>query len=92
VRLSRLVRTLYDHTFVVEGAAVQLTPVVGFVDVSRGLDADEVQSRAWVATMHAADQLDLHATRWNRHLEPASGNRLLRWLDRRRTTLQVVAQ
>jgi cellulose synthase/poly-beta-1,6-N-acetylglucosamine synthase-like glycosyltransferase/DNA-binding response OmpR family regulator len=96
VRLSRLVRKLYDHTFVVEGASVQLTPVVGFVDVTRGLDADEVQSRAWVATMHAADQLDLHATRWNRHLEsatsPARGNRLVRWLDRRRTTLQVVAQ
>jgi cellulose synthase/poly-beta-1,6-N-acetylglucosamine synthase-like glycosyltransferase/GGDEF domain-containing protein len=96
VRLSRLVRTLYDHTFVVEGAAVQLTPVVGYVDVSRGVDADEVQSRAWVATMHAADQLDLHATRWNRHLEPttsaARGNRFVRWLDRKRTLLQVVAQ
>jgi PleD family two-component response regulator len=68
-RLSRLVRKLSDHTFVVEGREVQLTPVVGFVDVTRGLDATEVQSRAWDATMHAADQLDLHATRWTRHLE-----------------------
>ena len=96
VRLSRLVRKLYDHTFVVEGAEVQLTPVVGFVGVTRGLDAEGVESRAWTATMHAADQLDLHATRWNRHLEQAGssarGNGLVRWLDRKRTTLQVVAQ
>jgi hypothetical protein len=40
---------------VVEGAAVQLTPLVGLVDVTRGLDADEAQSRAMVATMHAAE-------------------------------------
>jgi cellulose synthase/poly-beta-1,6-N-acetylglucosamine synthase-like glycosyltransferase/CheY-like chemotaxis protein len=95
-RLSRLVRKLYDHTFVVEGGEVRLTPVVGFADVARGVDADTVQSRAWVATMHAADQLDLHATRWSRHLEPATsqarGGRLVSWLDRRRTMLQVVGQ
>jgi cellulose synthase/poly-beta-1,6-N-acetylglucosamine synthase-like glycosyltransferase/GGDEF domain-containing protein len=95
VRLSRLVRKLYDHTFVVEGREVRLTPVVGFTGVARGLDADEVQARAWDATMHAADQLDLHATRWTRQLAPAtqaSGNRFVRWLDRRRTTFQVIAQ
>ena len=82
--------------FSVDGAEVRLTPVVGFVDVVPGVDAEAVQSRAWVATMHAAEQLDLHATRWNRRLEPATsparGNRLLRWLDRHRTFLQVGAQ
>jgi cellulose synthase/poly-beta-1,6-N-acetylglucosamine synthase-like glycosyltransferase len=69
---------------------------VGFAEVKRGSDPDAVQSHAWVATMHAADQLDLHAVRWNRRLEPESstarGGRFLRWVDRRRTTLQVVAQ
>ena len=95
VRLSRLVKKLYDHTFVVEGREIQLTPVVGFVDVTRGLDVEEVQSRAWVAMMHAAEQLDLHATRWTRHLEPAGSStrgRFVAWLDRRRTFLQVAAQ
>jgi cellulose synthase/poly-beta-1,6-N-acetylglucosamine synthase-like glycosyltransferase/GGDEF domain-containing protein len=95
VRLSRLVRRLYDHTFSVDGIEVRLTPVVGFTDVARGLDAEGVQTRAWDATMHAADQLDLHAKRWTRQLETAgqgAGNRFVRWLDRRRTTLQVVAQ
>jgi cellulose synthase/poly-beta-1,6-N-acetylglucosamine synthase-like glycosyltransferase/CheY-like chemotaxis protein len=96
VRLSRLVRKLYDHTFVVEGGEVQLTPVVGFVDITRGLDPEAVESRAWLATMHAAEQLDLHALRWNRRLESSTsrihGNRFVRWLDRKRTTLQVVAQ
>jgi HAMP domain-containing protein len=46
--------------------------------------------------MHAADQLDLHATRWSRHLErgasSARGGPVRRWLDRRRTVLQVVGQ
>jgi cellulose synthase/poly-beta-1,6-N-acetylglucosamine synthase-like glycosyltransferase/CheY-like chemotaxis protein len=95
LRLSRLVRKLYDHTFVVDGGEVRLTPVVGFTDIARGLDADAVQTRAWNATMHAAEQLDLHATRWTRQLEATSqgpGNRFVRWLDRRRTTFQVVAQ
>jgi cellulose synthase/poly-beta-1,6-N-acetylglucosamine synthase-like glycosyltransferase/GGDEF domain-containing protein len=95
VRLSRLVRKLYDHTFSVDGAEVQLTPVVGFTDVTPGLDADGVQTRAWDATMHAADQLDLHAKRWTRHLEGAgegAGNRVARWFDRKRTLLQVIAQ
>jgi cellulose synthase/poly-beta-1,6-N-acetylglucosamine synthase-like glycosyltransferase/CheY-like chemotaxis protein len=96
VRLSRLVRKLYDHTFMVDGGEVRLTPVVGFANVARGLDADGVQTRAWDATMHAADQLDLHAKRWTRRLETATsqgpGNRFVRWLDRRRTTFQVIAQ
>jgi len=95
-RLSRLVRRLYDHTFSVDGTDVQLTPVVGFTELEPKLEPEAVLSRAWVATVHAADELDLHATRWSRHLEPESstarGGPVRRWLDRRRTLVQVVAQ
>jgi cellulose synthase/poly-beta-1,6-N-acetylglucosamine synthase-like glycosyltransferase/GGDEF domain-containing protein len=95
-RLSRLVRRLYDHVFSVDGSEIRLTPVVGFVAIKPGHDPETVRSRAWAATMHAADQLDLHAVRWNRRLEPSPiplrGGRLVRWLDRQRTTLQVAAQ
>ena len=80
----------------VNGGEVRLTPVIGFTNVARGLDAEGVQTRAWDATMHAADQLDLHAKRWTRRLEVATsqgpGNRCVRWLDRRRTPFQVIAQ
>ena len=92
-RLNRLVSTLHSQTFFVEGCNLQLTPVVGFAELE-GADPDAGESRAWTATMHAAEQLDLQAKRWRSSLDagmPRRG-RFRRWLERRRTPLQVVAQ
>ncbi|HEY6113505.1 MAG TPA: glycosyltransferase [Gaiellaceae bacterium] len=92
-RLNRLVSTLHSHTFSVAGCNLQLTPVIGFAELE-GADPDAGESRAWTATMHAAEQLDLQAKRWRSTLDAgmAGRGRFRSWLERRRTPLQVVAQ
>ena len=67
-RLNRLVSTFIAHTFSVEGCNLQLTPVIGFAELE-GADPDAGESRAWTATMHAAEQLDLQAKRWRSSLD-----------------------
>ena len=92
-RLDRLVSRVQTRTFWVEGSAVQLTPAVGFAALVPGVDPGESESRAWTATAHAAEQLDLQVQPWRRSFDEQSPRgRLRRWLDRRRTLFQVVTQ
>jgi cellulose synthase/poly-beta-1,6-N-acetylglucosamine synthase-like glycosyltransferase/PleD family two-component response regulator len=92
IRLERLMRELHSHEFGVSGGAVQLTPLMGYAVSEPGLEAVALEERAWVALRHAAEQLDLHPTRWRAALGevtgPGSRNILRRW----RTALQVVGQ
>jgi cellulose synthase/poly-beta-1,6-N-acetylglucosamine synthase-like glycosyltransferase/DNA-binding response OmpR family regulator len=96
IRLERLMRELHSHEFGVSGGAVQLTPVMGYALSEPGLQASALEERAWVALRHAAEQLDLHPTRWRAALGDVPGpesRRLLgRMLRRCRTALQVLGQ
>jgi cellulose synthase/poly-beta-1,6-N-acetylglucosamine synthase-like glycosyltransferase/GGDEF domain-containing protein len=92
-RLDRLVSRVHSRTFWVEGSAVQLTPAVGFAPLEPGTETGETEERAWTATTHAAEQLDLQVQPWRRSYDEQSRRgRLRRWLDRRRTLFQVLAQ
>jgi DNA-binding response OmpR family regulator len=92
VRLERLSRKLYEQEFTVGGGGHRFTPALGYVTSVGGTDSDELQERAWIALMHATEQLDLYPTRWRPELsreesEEASGLRAR--LKRLRTPLQV---
>jgi cellulose synthase/poly-beta-1,6-N-acetylglucosamine synthase-like glycosyltransferase/DNA-binding response OmpR family regulator len=92
VRLERLMRELHAHEFGVGGGAVQLTPVMGYAVSEPGLEAVAIEERAWVALRHAAEQLDLHPTRWRAALGEVAGPGARNMLRRWRTALQVVGQ
>ncbi len=94
-RLNRLVQKLHRHDFVVEGRALRLTPAVGYVTVTPGMRSDEAEEHAWTALMHAATQLDLYPAEWRPGLggeESLTASGWRRFVDRNRTTAQVVAQ
>ncbi len=92
-RLDRLVSRVHMRTFWVEDSGLRLTPAIGFVALEPGADPSESESRAWTATMHAAEQLDLQVKPWSHSFDERSRRgRLRNWLDRRRTLFQVVAQ
>jgi DNA-binding response OmpR family regulator len=95
-RLNRLVQKLHRRTFSVEGRALRMTPVVGYVSVDARLDVHEAQERAWVALMHSAAQLDLYPVEWRPAMsgdaEATGGSALRRALERHRTAMQVIGQ
>jgi cellulose synthase/poly-beta-1,6-N-acetylglucosamine synthase-like glycosyltransferase/DNA-binding response OmpR family regulator len=92
IRLERLMGALHAHEFKVGGRAVQLTPVMGYALSEPGLEAPALEERVWVALRHAAEQLDLHPTRWRAALGDVPGPESRRTLRRWRTPLQVVGQ
>ncbi|MGH3078987.1 MAG: glycosyltransferase [Gaiellaceae bacterium] len=93
-RLNRLVSRVHTRTFLLEGTPVQLTPAIGFAALQPDVDPSGSESRAWTATMHAAEQLDLQAKPWQGGSDERSPGRgrFRGWLDGRRTLFQVVAQ
>ncbi len=91
--LNRLVGRVHARAFRVDRSAVRLTPAIGVVALEPGVDPSEIESRALTATIHAAEQLDLQVKPWRRSLDVRSRRgRLRRWVDRRRTLFQVLAQ
>ena len=93
VLLDRIVDLVHGRTFRVQDTVIQLTPSIGFVAMEPGADASENEARAWTATLHAAEQLDLQVKLWRRSLEENSRrSRLRKWLDTHRTLFQVSAQ
>jgi cellulose synthase/poly-beta-1,6-N-acetylglucosamine synthase-like glycosyltransferase/DNA-binding response OmpR family regulator len=92
-RLNRLVGRVHARTFPVDGTTLQLTPAFGFAAIEPGADPAESESRAWTATLHAAEQLDLQVMHWRHDFDKRTRRGRLRdWLDRRRTLFQVVSQ
>ena len=94
IRLERLARLLSGRSLVVAGHAVQVTPIIGYAVSEKGLAADELQTRAWDAMMHQAEQLDLHPTRWKPVLSNEAKTRspLRKALESARTPLQILVQ
>jgi DNA-binding response OmpR family regulator/glycosyltransferase involved in cell wall biosynthesis len=95
VRLERLSRKLYEHEFTVGGDGHRFTPALGYASVAPGVDGDELEARAWVALMHATEQLDLYPARWRPELSRPAGavaSGLRERLRRLRTPLQVAFQ
>jgi cellulose synthase/poly-beta-1,6-N-acetylglucosamine synthase-like glycosyltransferase/DNA-binding response OmpR family regulator len=96
IRLHRLAQKIYHHTFVVQGAEVRLTPVIGFVAVDQATTAHDAEERAWAALLHAAAQLDLYPVQWLPGMvdgiDPSRRGIVRRAFHRHRTALQVSAQ
>ena len=94
VRLERLSRLIYHHTFTVFGEEVRLTPIIGYAESSPGVGSDELISRVWTALAVQAEQRDLHPTGWMATMsEPSpTRSRFRRGLDRVRTPIQVTVQ
>ena len=96
VRLNRLAQKLYHHTFLVNGTEVRLTPVIGYVAVGPTTTVADAEERAWIATLHAAAQLDLYPVEWLPGMvgesDPSQQGIVRRAIDRHRTALQVGAQ
>jgi len=94
IRLERLARLLVTSSFSVAGQAVSVTPIIGYAGSAHALSREALEERAWLATMHQAEQLDLHPTAWTRSMSGASApeNRLVRMLGQSLTPLQIVAQ
>ena len=91
--LNRLVRRVHARAFRVDRSAVRLTPAIGVAALEPGLDPTEIESRTLAATIHAEEQLDLQVKPWRRSFDVRSRRgRLRRWMDRRRTLFQVLAQ
>lgn len=93
-RFDRLVKKIYEREFLLDGAAVRLTPVIGYTASVEKTPVEQFEDRAWDALMYQADQLDLHPTKWVAAMsEPAtSSTRLARAFDRYRTLFQVIVQ
>jgi len=95
VRLERLSRKLYEQEFTVGGERRRFTPSLGYAASAPGVDADELENRAWTALMHATEQLDLYPARWRPELSRpanAESSGLRERLQRLRTPLQVAFQ
>jgi GGDEF domain-containing protein len=94
-RLERLSRKLSKLEIPVNGEARRFTPALGHAASAPGVGAEELQDRAWAAVLHAAEQLDLHPTRWRRELTESPGDERSGWRRRlraARTPLQVAFQ
>ena len=92
VRLERLSRKLYEQEFAVGGDRHRFTPALGYVTSAGGTDSEELKERAWIALMHATEQLDLYPARWRPELsreEDGAPSGLRARLRRLRTPLQV---
>jgi cellulose synthase/poly-beta-1,6-N-acetylglucosamine synthase-like glycosyltransferase/GGDEF domain-containing protein len=95
VRLERLSRKLYEQEFTVGGSGHRFTPALGYVTSAGKIDSEELKERAWIALMHATEQLDLYPARWRPDLsrqDEAEANGLRGRLKLLRTPLQVTFQ
>jgi GGDEF domain-containing protein len=95
VRLERLSRKVYEQDFTVGGDQHRFTPALGHAASLPGVDAGELQDRAWTALMYASEQLDLYPAEWRPELarrEEAAASGLRERLRRLRTPLQVAFQ